>query len=48
MILNPILLIATFGVDYLITPEVLTFTSGQYGFDGIVQCSTVEILDDQV
>ena len=40
--------LATLGVDYLITPEVLTFTSGQYGFDGVVQCSVVEILDDEV
>ena len=39
---------ATSGLDYLITPEILTFYSGQSGFDGIVQCFVVEILDDEV
>ena len=35
-------------MDYRITPEVITFYAGQYGFDGVVQCSVVEILDDEV
>ncbi len=39
---------ATAGVDFLITPENLTFTAGQSAFDGIMQCATVEILDDEV
>ena len=40
--------IATFGVDFRITTSVLTFTSGQYGMDGVTQCSAIEILNDQV
>ncbi len=39
---------ATAGVDYLVTHENLTFTDGQRAFDGIMQCATVEILDDEV
>lgn len=30
------------------TTSVLTFTSGQYGLDGVVHCSVIEILNDQV
>lgn len=39
---------ATSGMDFQITTDVLTFTSGQHGLDGVIQCSTIEILDDQV
>ena len=39
---------ATAGVDFIIEPEVLTFTSGQSAFDGLVQCTTITILDDEV
>ena len=35
-------------MDYRITPEVLTFFAGQFGFDGVVRCAVVEILDDAV
>ena len=40
--------IATSGVDFRITESALTFTSGQYGLDGILKCSDIIILNDQV
>ena len=40
--------VATLGVDYLITPDILTFYAGQFAFDGVIQCAVVEILDDDV
>ena len=39
---------ATAGVDFIIEPEVLTFTSGQSAFDGLLQCANITILDDDV
>lgn len=40
--------IATSGVDFRITESALIFTSGQYGLDGILKCSDIIILNDQV
>ena len=40
--------LATAGVDFLIEPDVLTFTSGQSAFDGLIRCANITILDDEV
>lgn len=39
---------ATAGADFMIETQFITFTAGQYRFDGIEQCSTIDILDDNV